>query len=117
MPVNQKTILVVEDEADIRESLVEFFEEEGYRVESARDGQVALDKLASIERPCLVLLDLVMPVMGGVEAYAAMKANPNLADIPVIVSTSDPSRAPDGLAIMRKPFDLDRLLDTVGNHF
>ncbi|WP_373048232.1 response regulator [Vulgatibacter sp.] len=110
MQLSEKTILVVEDEADIRDSLVEFLEEEGYRVEAAGDGRAALEKLACIGGPCLVLLDLAMPVMTGAEAWRAMQANPALANIPVIVSTSDPSKAPEGLPILKKPFDLDRLL-------
>ena len=51
--------------------------------------------------------------MDGSAVYAAMKADPTLLDIPVVISTSDPSRAPSGVLIMRKPVDLDILLDTI----
>jgi CheY-like chemotaxis protein len=54
-----------------------------------------------------------MPVMSGTEMYAAMQADPELAQIPVIISTSDPSRAPSGVLIMRKPIDVSRLLAVV----
>ena len=109
-------ILIVEDEPDIRESLQEFFEYEGYAVATASDGAVALARLAAGELPCLVILDLIMPYVNGNEVYARMQSDPRLAGVPVIVSTSDPSRAPSGVLIMRKPIDLERLLGAVRQH-
>jgi CheY-like chemotaxis protein len=108
-----KTILVVEDELDIRESLRDAFEDEGYAVRCAANGKDGLDALRNFERPCAVVLDLIMPIMSGNELYAAMQADARLATIPVVVSTSDPSRAPSGVLIMRKPIDLRRLLTTI----
>jgi two-component system, sensor histidine kinase and response regulator len=55
--------------------------------------------------------------MSGVELYAALQADPQLATIPVVVSTSDPSRAPAGVLLMRKPIDLDRLLSVINGLF
>jgi CheY-like chemotaxis protein len=110
---NARTVLVVDDEADIRDSLKEALVDEGYNVELAANGRQALDILPTLERPCAVILDIIMPVMSGPELYAAMRASPSLADIPVVVSTSDPSRAPSGVLIMRKPINLSRLLQTV----
>jgi two-component system, sensor histidine kinase and response regulator len=106
-------ILLVDDEEDIRETLRELLEEEGYRVLTAADGREALAILRSAERPRVVLLDIIMPVMSGTELYAAMQAERALADIPVIISTSDPSRAPSGVFIMRKPINLTRLLAVI----
>jgi len=63
--------------------------------------------------PDAVILDIIMPVMSGTEMYAAMQGDPGLAQIPVIISTSDPSRAPSGVLIMRKPIDVPRLLAAV----
>ena len=60
----------------------------------------------------MVLLDLLMPVLGGNEVYQAMQQEPRLINVPVIVMTSDPSRAPSGLLIMKKPMNLARLLST-----
>lgn len=108
-----KTILIVEDEEDIRESLREILEEEGYAVALAADGRAGLERLRQLTRPCAVILDIIMPVMSGTEFYAALRADPALADIPVLVSTSDPSRAPSGVLIMKKPLDIARLLETV----
>jgi CheY-like chemotaxis protein len=107
-----KSVLIVDDEADLRDSLRELLEEEGYSVEVAADGREALDRLSAI-RPCVVILDLIMPIMSGNEVYDAMQADPTLATIPVIVATSDPSRSPSGLPIMKKPVNIPRLIKLV----
>jgi CheY-like chemotaxis protein len=115
--VTDKTVLVVDDEADIRESLRDVLEDEGYRVLVAANGEEALARLRSMERPCAVILDIIMPVMSGTEVYAAMQADPALADVPLVISTSDPSRAPHGPLIMKKPVDLARLLSALATFF
>jgi CheY-like chemotaxis protein len=112
-----KTIVVVDDEEAICETLKDVFEEEGYAVEVATNGIDALSLLRAMPvKPGMVILDLLMPRMDGGAVYAAMKADPALIDIPVVISTSDPSRAPSGVLIMKKPVDLDLLLDTVRKH-
>jgi len=105
-------ILVVDDEVDVRESLREVLEDEGYEVTVSADGRVGLADVRRLH-PCAVIMDIIMPVMSGTEMYAAMQADPDLAQIPVIISTSDPSRAPSGVLIMRKPIDVSRLLAVV----
>jgi CheY-like chemotaxis protein len=115
--VEQKTILVVDDEVDVRESLQDALCDEGYAVVLARNGKEALQILPSLKRPCAIILDVIMPVMGGPEFYEAMRANPESADIPVLISTSDPSRAPGRLPVVRKPVNLDRLLTAVAALF
>ena len=109
-------VLIVDDETDIRESLKEIFEDEGYVVSTAANGAEALERLKNEDPPCAMVLDLIMPVVGGVEVYMKMQADPRLAQIPVIISTSDPSRAPSGVLIMKKPIDLERLLGTVSKY-
>ncbi len=111
--MTRKTVLVVDDEPDIRESLRDVLEDEGYSVALASNGREALDLLLCPPPPSAVILDIIMPTMSGTELYAAMKADPALAAIPVLFSTSDPSRAPAGVLIMKKPIHLDRLLATV----
>jgi len=111
--VSHKTILVVDDEKDIRELLSECLLDEGYAVSQVSNGAEALAMVPLLPRPCVVILDLIMPVMSGNEVHAALQADPALRDIPIIVSTSDPSRAPGGVPIMRKPLNLDRLLAMV----
>lgn len=106
-------IMIVDDEADIRDSLQEFFEDEGYAVITAENGQKALALLASGNVPCVVILDLLMPIVDGNEVYEKMQADPRLAQVPVIISTSDPRRAPSGVLTMKKPVSLMRLLGVV----
>jgi CheY-like chemotaxis protein len=106
-------ILIVEDEADARETLAEFFEDEGCVVRTAANGAEALACLRSDDLPSVVLLDLLMPVVDGNEVYERMQRDPRLAKVPVIVSTSVPGRAPSGVLIMKKPMNLSRLLSVV----
>jgi CheY-like chemotaxis protein len=115
--VTQKTVLVVDDEADIRESLRDALGDEGYQVVVASNGKEALELLPGLSRPCAVILDIIMPVMSGTELYEAMLATPTLADIPVLMSTSDPSRVPGRVPVMKKPINLDRLLTAVAGLF
>jgi two-component system response regulator MprA len=109
-------ILVVDDELDIRESLQELFEDAGYQVATAADGAEALALMRSGEAPCVVILDLIMPGVNGNEVYSVMQCDDRLSDVPVIVATSDPSRAPRDVPVMRKPIDTRRLLDVVRRH-
>lgn len=112
-----KQILIVDDEVDLLESLSEVFADEGFFVETAVNGLEALAKLTSMGRPCVVILDLQMPVMTGNEFYARMMADSRFSDIPVIVSTSDPSRSPPGLRVLKKPVNLDVMLAAVNRLF
>jgi CheY-like chemotaxis protein len=109
----QKKILIVDDEVDFLASLTEVFQDEGYIVETAENGREALERLAGASPPNVVILDLSMPVMSGIEVYSTMRADPQLASIPVIVSTSDPARAPSGALVIKKPINLDRMLEAV----
>jgi CheY-like chemotaxis protein len=111
--VREKTILIVEDDAAIRESLRDAFEDHGYRVRCAANGLEGLEALRRFERPCAVILDLMMPVMTGHELYDAMQTDPGLADIPVIVSSADPSGAPSGALLLKKPINLLAMLTTI----
>jgi CheY-like chemotaxis protein len=106
-------ILIVDDEADIRDSLQEFFEDEGFRVATAANGAEALDQIRAGEKPRVILLDLLMPVMDGSEMYERLQADPDLAQLPIIICTSDPRRAPSGVLTMKKPVNLGRLLTAV----
>jgi len=108
-----KRVLVIEDDDDIRALLREAFEDEGYSVTTASDGRKALEMLTRDPAPDIVILDLVLPVLDGNHVYRTMQADPKLAKIPVVVSTSTPSRAPSGAVIVPKPFKIQRLLDAV----
>ena len=106
-------ILVVDDEIGIRETLKDLFEDEGFRVDLACDGKEALRALREHGPHALVVLDLMMPEMNGEELIAAMRADPTLAKTPMIMSTSHPKDAPAGVLLMRKPVDVNVLIDAV----
>ncbi|MBC7713535.1 MAG: response regulator, partial [Rhizobacter sp.] len=85
-----KRILLVEDDQDIRETLIELLEGEGYEVFFAENGQVGLDKLSqSTILPNLILLDLMMPIKDGFQFCAEKDANPLIAHLPVVVMSAD----------------------------
>jgi CheY-like chemotaxis protein len=98
-------VLLVDDEPDTLEALREAVEMAGCSALLASDGSEALRLLAE-RRPCLVIMDLVMPVMTGEELLASMRSEPALAQIPVLVSTSVPAKAPAGVPVLPKPIDL-----------
>jgi CheY-like chemotaxis protein len=108
-------ILVVDDEAPIQELITTLLEEHGYLVLSARNGEEALD-LALTERPSLVLTDLMMPVMDGVDLCQQLKQHKATQDVPVvIISAAGRSQAAHNVAdaVLPKPFDVESLLGVV----
>jgi CheY-like chemotaxis protein len=98
-------VLVVDDEADIRETLREAVEMVGCTAVLAANGADAL-KLLRESTPCLMILDLIMPVMTGEELLEIVRQQPAFAHVPVLISTSAPQRAPAGVPILPKPIDL-----------
>jgi len=114
--LNQNTVLVVDDDADLRDALHDVLREEGYAVVLASNGREALRLLPTLKRPCGIVLDIAMPVMNGADFYDAMSGLPAFADIPVVVLTSDLSRAPSGLPKMIK-ISLERFLAMVAALF
>jgi len=108
------TVLVVEDEQDLREMLREALELNGYTVVTAEHGQDALAKLSHIEHLCLVILDLLMPVMKGWDFVVKLREQTALAAVPVVVHTSAAGQAPAGVTrVIQKPLLFDRLLSVV----
>lgn len=99
-------VLIVDDDELIRDTLRELVEMAGCTALLAANGRDAL-KLLGTHRPCLVILDLLMPVMTGNELFEAIKNDPALAAIPVVISTSAPHRAPSGATVIKKPVDID----------
>jgi CheY-like chemotaxis protein len=108
-------VLVVEDDEDIRDSLREALESDGYLVTTAEDGKEGLQALDEMPRPCLILLDLMMPVMNGWQFLEKMKENTVLATIPVVVVTAAGERGNAAKAdmLIKKPVDLDHLLSVI----
>ncbi|HEY8924657.1 MAG TPA: response regulator [Polyangia bacterium] len=110
----RSTILVVEDEADSRETLREILELEGYNVRTAVNGREALDTLDAIgDQICIVLLDLFMPVMDGWQVINELRATGRLATTQVVVITSAAHRAPAGIPVFQKPLDLEKVMNKV----
>jgi len=112
-------ILVVDDDALIRDTLATALGDEGYAVRVAPDGRAALSSLGNW-RPDLIVLDLMMPVMNGAEFRAAQRSTADAAHIPVIVLSAAhevQSRAAslDPAAVFTKPFDLGALLDAIAH--
>jgi len=108
------TVLVVEDEDDLREMVRDALEMNGYAVVTATDGQDALVKIAGIDRLCLVLLDLLMPGMNGWDFVEVLKKRSDLASVPVVVHSSATAQAPTGVArVLHKPVMFEQLLSVV----
>jgi CheY-like chemotaxis protein len=108
-----KQILVVDDEPAIRDTLKDLFEDEGFAVDVAEDGAQALATLNERGPHNLVVFDLFMPNVDGHELYQTLRAEPRFANMPLIISTAHPSEAPPGVLVMRKPVDVNVLLNAV----
>jgi CheY-like chemotaxis protein len=117
-PSDKPQILVVEDDLATREALSLILSADGYHVATAADGLDALGQLRVGERPGLILLDLMMPLMDGWQFRQEQLRDPRLADIPVIVCSAAGrvgQRAANlhALAYLDKPIDPMVLLDVV----
>jgi CheY-like chemotaxis protein len=113
-------VLLVEDDEDIRTDLAAMLEDYGYSVTATCDGAAALDYLRSRERPRVILLDLMMPVMDGWALRLELLKDRALASIPVVVlsgagSIPTEAAALGAVAFVTKPFDTKRLLELVGH--
>ena len=110
------TVLVVDDDEMIQESIREVLADEGYEVVLAQNGMEALAMLRDGVQPTLILLDLMMPVMDGWQFRAEQKKDPKLAAIPVVVITAAGSAVKNTIEaneFMTKPVRLEDLLAVV----
>jgi CheY-like chemotaxis protein len=113
-----ETVVVVDDDDAVRDAIADVLALDGYAVLTARDGDEALRLLAVAPRPCVALVDLVMPNVDGWELVRALLAAPGLRDIPIVCTTAGRDEVPDGcFAILRKPFDDHALSATVRGAF
>jgi DNA-binding response OmpR family regulator len=112
------TILVVDDEFTIVESLTDVLSYEGYKVASAPNGAKALAAMEEA-RPSLILVDFMMPVLDGVQFIRKVRADERYKNVPIIMMTAAPAGLPKEdrpwNALLVKPFELDRLLTTIRN--
>jgi CheY-like chemotaxis protein len=108
-------ILVVEDEVDIQLALKEALEWQGYHVITASNGNEALDTLSRVLLPCVILLDLMMPVMNGWEFSKTLRADEKLSTIPIVVVSAYTDRASEigAQEAIGKPVNLNTLYSLV----
>jgi CheY-like chemotaxis protein len=116
--VSAPWILVVDDDEDVRDTLLVLLEMRGYGAAGAADGIDALEQIRTRGRPDLILLDLRMPRMNGEEFAAALHADPALAPAPIVVFSGDTNavevtRAMGARSLLKKPFDVNQLFDAV----
>jgi CheY-like chemotaxis protein len=111
-----KTILIVDDEFSIVETLGEIVSLEGYAFAGAANGREAMAAIRA-QRPALVVLDYMMPLMDGLQVLAAIRADPALATLPVIIMTAAPLGIPAAQKrwddLLLKPFDTTQLLRAI----
>jgi len=114
-----RTVLIVEDDADTRLALAEVLQDVNYRPLHAANGAAALEELrAAATAPCVILLDVMMPIMDGKQFNAELQKDPALSEIPVVVLSAhaDLDSAAQQMQVagfLRKPVDLGALLATI----
>ena len=122
-----KTVLIVDDEPNVVTYLEMLLKDHGYATVSAADGEDALKKVRQ-QKPDLITLDISMPETSGLRFYRELKADPNLADVPVVIVTAvtgyagDPYAYQDFIArklprpegFFPKPIDKDQFMEAVG---
>ena len=117
-PAERPLVLVVDDDGDVREAVAEVLRDQGYDVETAANGQVALKHLETGLAPDVLVLDLMMPIVDGWSVLAHLKDTPALAHIPVLVITAAGGSVVEPIAslthgFLKKPLDLEHLLDAL----
>jgi CheY-like chemotaxis protein len=114
-----RDILVIDDDPDLRETLLLLLADHGCAVTAVASGREALDLLATGHRPNLILLDLMMPEMNGWQFLDHVRVEPALASLPVIIMTAHPETGPlaaPAREALRKPFDGAALLGAIARH-
>lgn len=112
--IGAKPILVVDDDADIRETLSELLQEEGFLVAAVSSGTEALKRLKAGMRPGMILLDVMMPGMTGLEVLEEVMSDEAFAEIPVTIMSGTHQIEPSERAyFLQKPINPDELLRVV----
>jgi CheY-like chemotaxis protein len=117
--VRAPLVMVVDDDDDIRETLAGLLEDEGYQVAAFASGRDALVALKKGLGPCIILLDLMMPVMDGSEFRREQLADPTLSGIPVVLITAAGLERVDRTEfsdVLRKPLKIDRVLEVIAGY-
>jgi CheY-like chemotaxis protein len=113
--IHKGVVILADDEDDLRVSLGEILEDDGYLVLTARSGAEALARMRGIFGPAIAIIDLIMPGMDGWQLIEEMRADERLARLPIVVITGrgdEPVPAGADL-LLRKPYAIDELLSAV----
>jgi len=111
--VNPRTLLVVDDDPDVRMLLSDLFAKEGFHVDVAVDGASAILFLEHHTPPSVIVLDLLMPGILGTSVLQYVESRPSLGHVPVAIVSSSPDLAPRGYQLFPKPIKFKPLLDFV----
>ena len=116
-PLQMAQILVVEDSADLRALFVVALQQAGHQVSEAADGAGALERIPEVH-PDLIVLDLMLPIVSGLQVLSEVKANSKTSAIPIVVTTGTLTFERDikhlgAAALLRKPVTAPQLVDTV----
>ncbi|HXG11543.1 MAG TPA: response regulator [Gemmataceae bacterium] len=109
-----KYVLVIEDNALVRDAVTQLLRSKGYQVVAAANGREALDRLRSAGPPSVILLDLSMPVMGGRQFLQEQRREPAWASVPVVVLAGAAEPVPSGIAeYLVKPVGPQEVLEAI----
>jgi len=103
-------VLIVEDDVELRASMADLLNAEGYETDVAINGAEAIDRLETSHPPFAVVVDLLMPGIVGQELLEYLRSDAALASIPVAIFSASPHLAPKGYPVFRKPLEMDPLL-------
>jgi CheY-like chemotaxis protein len=112
------TVVIADDDPDILDAIQDVVREEGYNIIPARDGEELLRLVPTLPAPCLVLLDVKMPKVDGLEFLDRIQAVPGWAEVPIVLFTAGrhPEGHPRAVGILNKPVNLDELLHLLAGH-
>jgi CheY-like chemotaxis protein len=106
-------VLIVEDDADVRSTVLQIVWDAGYAAVDAANGAEALELLAKMGPPCLLLTDVAMPVMDGIELATRVRDDPRMARVNIVFMTASQERVPVGWNVLAKPLSLDEVEATL----
>lgn len=117
MPAHN-SILVVEDDIDIRSALVQILRMEGHATAEASNGKEALEYIRNNPKPCMVLLDMMMPIMTGRQFLDVFKNEPDSSSVPVVIISAVADRIDTSGAkeFIRKPLEVSKLLEVISKY-
>ena len=112
---DKKTVLIVEDDEDIRDAYRSILELEGFDVACAENGKVALELLSTMDKPCCVLLDMMMPIMNGQQFLENIVSRSDILPLPIVVVSANAtgSSTLGAQKWLKKPVDMDDLINVV----